>query len=405
MILFAGADVVTPAGRLPRASVVVDGDRIVAVEPRVIDTPSGAARVDGSGGLLVPGFVDVHVHGVEGIDVLDGPDAVTAVAQRLPRYGVTAFCPTSVACTPQDLAVLLDAVSSAASAGAGARVLGAHLESNFINPAYRGAQPAECLRWPPRVTDIPRLPRPALPADAGFSGADILTTIVARERAVAIVTLAPEIEGGLDLVRHLVDRGHRVSLGHTGATLEMALEAIALGARHATHLFNRMTPLGHRAPGVAGAVLTSEAVAAEIICDGFHVHPAVVRLAFAAKGARKVLAITDGTAGSGLPPGSHAHLGRQPIVVTSRTAELIDGTLAGSVLTMDRALRVLVGEVGVTLVDAVHACATTPAREMGLAGAGTIEVGALADLVLLDGQLRVRATYVGGRSAFGIEPD
>jgi N-acetylglucosamine-6-phosphate deacetylase len=381
----------------------VDGDRIVAVEPKVVDTPSGAARVDCSGGLLVPGFVDVHVHGVEGIDVLDGPDAVTAVAQRLPRYGVTAFCPTSVACTPQDLAVLLDAVSSAASVRAGARVLGAHLESNFINPAYRGAQPAECLRRPPRVSDAQHPPRPA-PADAGFSGADILTTIVARERAVAIVTLAPEIEGGLDLVRHLVDRGHRVSLGHTGAAYEVAVEAIALGARHATHLFNRMTPLGHRAPGVCGAVLTSEAVAAEIICDGFHVHPAAVRLAFAAKGARKVLAITDGTAGSGLPPGSRAHLGRQPIVVTSRTAELSDGTLAGSVLTMDRALRVLVGEVGVPLVEAVHACATTPAREMGLAGAGTIEAGALADLVLLDAQLQVRATYIGGQAAYGTQP-
>ncbi len=399
MILLVGADLVTPRGLLARSSLIVDGDRIVAIEPRVVDTPAGATRVDCTGSLIMPGFVDVHVHGVEGIDVLDGPEAVAAVARRLPRYGVTAFCPTSVACPPADLAMLLDAVRSAVQ-GVGARVIGAHLESNFISSDYRGAQPADCLRRPPRTSKIAGGPADSIAAVAEFTGEDILGTLIAHERAVAIVTVAPELDGGLDFVRFLVARGHRVSLGHTGATYEMACNAIEQGARHATHLFNRMSPLGHRAPGVPGAVLTSENVAAEIICDGYHVHPALVRLAFAAKGPGKVMAITDGTAGSGLPPGSRTHLGRQPIVVTPRSAELEDGTLAGSVLTMDRALRVLVREIGLPLGDAARVCATTPAGELGLAGAGTIEVGGLADLVVLDGQLQVRRTFVAGEEMY-----
>src|SRR5207249_8604418 len=163
---------------------------------------------------------------------------------------------------------------------------------------------------------------------------------------VGIVTLAPELDGGLDLVRWLSSRGHHVSLGHSGATYEQALEAIAAGARHATHLFNRMPPLGHRAPGLAGAVLQSDEVAAELICDGFHVHPALVRTAIAAKRASRVLAITDATAAAGLPVGSRAQIGGRSITATDSTALLDDGTIAVSVWTMNRVLGTLVGTVG-----------------------------------------------------------
>ena len=397
MIVLAGADLVLPDRLLPHGSLVLDGDSIVAIEARSIDTPSGAARVDVSGCVIVPGFIDVHVHGVEGHDVLDGADAVLDVAARLPAYGVTAFCPTSIACDPVTLAAMLAAIRQAQARGsaAAARVLGAHLESNFINPDYKGAQPAECLRVAPNPT--------SQESEGTFSGQEILETIATYRAEVGIVTIAPELNGGIDLVRTLTDADLIVSIGHTGATYEEACLAIDAGVRHATHLFNRMTPMTHRAPGVPGAIMNSEQVVAELICDGFHVHPALMRTAIRAKGPRGIMAITDGTAGSGLPVGSRTHLGGRPIIVTARTAELEDGTLAGSVLTMDGAFRTLVRGVGLSLVDAACLCASTPARQMGLSNTGRLEVNTRADLAVLDDQLRVRQTYIAG-VAWGNRP-
>ena len=198
----------------------------------------------------------------------------------------------------------------------------------------------------------------------------------------------------------LTSRGLRVSLGHSAATFEQGLEAIAAGARHATHLFNRMPPLGHRAPGLAGAVLQSEEIAAELICDGYHVHPALVRTAVAAKRPSRIMAITDGTAVSGLPAGARGTLGGQPITAGESAALLGDGTLAGSVLTMDRAFRTLVEKMGLSIVDAATVCATTAARELGLAGQGILAPGALADLVVLDDRLSVVQTYIAGQLVY-----
>jgi N-acetylglucosamine-6-phosphate deacetylase len=276
-----------------------------------------------------------------------------------------------------------------------ARVLPAHLESNFINPEYRGAQPAACLRIPPGPGESGQPPR-----GGEFSAGDILDVIAAMRPDVGIVTLAPELPNGLDLVRGLVAAGHRVSLGHSGADVDQAMAAIDAGAHHATHLFNRMAPLGHRAPGLAGAVLSREDVAAELICDGYHVHAAMSRMAIAAKGVERVIAITDGTAGSGLAVGSTARLGGQRLRVTDRAAVLDDGTLAGSTLTMDRAFRTIVTEFGLSVVDAAVLCATTPARELGLTGFGLLAEGAVADLVVLDRGFRVVRTFIDGQEAF-----
>jgi N-acetylglucosamine-6-phosphate deacetylase len=243
------------------------------------------------------------------------------------------------------------------------------------------------------------LEREAL-AERSFGAQDILDEIARAEPDVGIVTLAPELEGGLDLVSSLTARGHRVSLGHSAATYEEAFAAIALGATQATHLFNRMPPLHHRAPGLAGAVIEAEEVAAEIICDGFHVHPALVRTAIAAKRPSRVLAITDATAAAGLPAGARARLGGQEIVAGESTANLPDGTLAGSTLTMDRAFRLLVERIGLSMVDAATLCATTPARELGLVGHGVLAVDAIADLVVLDSSFRVVQTYVAGQLVY-----
>jgi N-acetylglucosamine-6-phosphate deacetylase len=384
---------------LAPGTLTIEGDRIVDVRER------GAGGASSRSYCIVPGFVDVHVHGVEGLDVLDETASLTAMAARLPRYGVTAFCPTTIACGPGPLRSVLEQVrlARAARTPRGARVLPAHLESNFISPAYRGAQPAACLRAPgPGLQRLARQGDQAAPGtlDGDFGPEDILDEIDRAGAAVGIVTMAPEIEGGLDLVRWLSSRGHAVSLGHSAATFEEGLAAIAAGARQATHLFNRMPPLGHRVPGLAGAVLQSSAVTAELICDGVHVHPSMMRVAIAAKSAAHVMAITDGTAASGRPPGSVAHLGGQRITATESAAFLDDGTLAGSTLTMDAAFRLLVTGVGCSFVEAAAMCAATPAREMGLAGCGVLTPGALADLVVLDADLHVLETYIAGELAY-----
>jgi N-acetylglucosamine-6-phosphate deacetylase len=204
----------------------------------------------------------------------------------------------------------------------------------------------------------------------------------------------------MDLVRWLTARGHRVAVGHSAASYDEALEAIALGVHHATHLFNRMPPLTHRVPGLVGAILQADEVAAELICDGVHVHPAVVRTAVAAKRSSRVLAITDGTAVSGRDAASRASLGGQPITVRDSAAYLDNGTLAGSAITMDRVFQILVGRIGLSPVDAVMLCSTTPARELGLIGHGVLATGAVADLVVLDGQLSLVQTYVGGELVY-----
>jgi N-acetylglucosamine-6-phosphate deacetylase len=219
------------------------------------------------------------------------------------------------------------------------------------------------------------------------------------------VTIASELDGGLDLVQWLASRGHHVSLGHSAATYDEALAGIAAGARQATHLFNRMPPLDHRAPGLAGAVLQTDEVAAEIICDGVHVHPAFVRMAVAAKRPSRILAITDATAAAGLTPGSRAALGGRPIIAGESTATLMDGTIAGSVTTMDRAFRTLVGRIGISLIDAVTVCATTPARELGLVGHGVLAAEAVADLVVLDANFLVVQTYLSGHLVYSRNPD
>ena len=405
MIVLSGATLVLPDRLLSPGTLVIDEGRIVEIRP---DPPSAGhthSHFAFHGHYIVPGFVDVHVHGVEGVDALDAGDPIATIASRLPRYGVTAFCPTTVACAPAPLRHMLDQIRRARATPMprAARVLSAHLESNFVNPEYRGAQPLACLRSPRAALDGGASgsggPGGSDRVEA-FTGADILAEIARAAPDVGIVTLAPELDGGLDLVRWLVERGHCVSLGHSAATLDQATAAIAAGARHATHLFNRMPPLGHRAPGLAGAVLQTEEVAAEIICDGAHVHPAMVRAAIAAKHVSRVMAITDATAAAGLPPGSPTTLGGQSIVAGETTALLSDGTIAGSIITMNQAFHMLVSAAGQSLVDAAVMCSTTPARELGLVGYGILAPDASADLAVLDANLAVVQTYVGGHLVY-----
>jgi N-acetylglucosamine-6-phosphate deacetylase len=406
MILLSGADLVLPDRVVDGSTLVLDGDRIVDIVTGDRQSDSRALHFPFAGHYIVPGFIDVHVHGVEGSDALDGGTAIAAIAERMPRFGVTAFCPTSIACDPPSLRRMLTGIRSARTTRppGGARVLPAHLESNFINPEYKGAQPLECLRA--GSSPSPRGGFGAAGKSRGgppWTGADILREIEIARPDVGIVTVAPEVDGVIDLIRDLVSHGHHVSLGHSGATYEQAIEGVRAGARQATHLFNRMTPITHRAPGLAGAVLESDEVIAELVCDGVHVHPAMMRVALAAKRPDGIMAITDGTAGSGLSRGSRTTIGGRAITVRD-AAYLDDGTLAGSTLTMDRAFAKLTTEVGLSLSDAATICATTPARALGLQGFGVIAPGAIADLVVLNRDLQVVQTWVAGTLAWDARP-
>ncbi len=410
MIVLSGAELVLPDRILSPGTLIIDNGRIAEIRAGAVNGAHPGFAFHGH--YIVPGFIDVHVHGIEGVDSLDGGGSIQSMAERLPRYGVTAFCPTTVACAPDPLREVLEQVRRARETPPrGARVLPAHLESNFINLDYRGAQPAACLRSPLaalRSANLPPRRAKALAerdtsAERDFDAADIMREIERAAPDVGIVTLAPELDGALELIAWLASRGHRASLGHSGATYEQALAGITAGARHATHLFNRMPPLGHRAPGLAGAILQTDDVAAELICDGVHVHPALLRMAIAAKRPSRIFAITDGTAAAGLPEGARASLGGQAITVGADAAYLDDGTLAGSVCTMDRAFQLLVTRVGLSLVDAVTLCATTAARELGLVGHGVLAPDAVADLVVLDTHFTVSQTYVGGHLVYSRE--
>lgn len=394
MIFLSGADLVLPDRVITAGTLVLDGDRIVDLLPEARRGDAGALHFDLQDHYVVPGFIDVHVHGIEGVDTLDAEASVAQMAERMPRYGVTGFCPTSLACEPERLRRMLRGVRAARTSRppGGARVLPAHLESNFINPEFKGAQPLECLRRPGSEDRGPR-------SGDSWSGEDILAEIESARPDVGIVTVAPEIDGVLDLIRDLTAHGHHVSLGHSGADYDAAIEGIKAGARQATHLFNRMPPVNHRAPGLAGAVLESDDVTAELVCDGVHVHPGMMRVAIAAKGAERIMAITDGTAGSGLPDGTESTIGGRRIHVRG-AAYLDDGTLAGSVLTMQGAFAKLCAEIGLSLTDAAIVCSTTPARALGLQGFGVLAPGAAADLVVMDRSFRVVQTWVAGALAY-----
>lgn len=408
-MIVSASRIVTPGAVLERGTLVVENGCITAVE--AVRRPADHSY---DNHVIVPGFVDVHVHGVEGADALATADGVERMAAVLPKYGVTAFCPTSIACPPAELGTMLAAVLRlrADRPVRRARVLRAHLESNFINPEYCGAQPRSCLRLPasyaPQETRRPgdqrldppgRARRGSRDREPDFTGEDVLREIAAARDAVGIVTLAPELPGALDLIRALNAAGHRVSLGHSAATFEEGLEGIDAGARHATHLFNRMPPFSHRTPGLVGAVFERPEVTAELIADLHHVHPVVARAAIRGLGVERAIAITDGTALAGLPPGASARIGSRQITAGPDVARLDDGTWAGSVLTMDAAFRNVVHRFGCGLAEAVRLCATNPARAAGALGSGALEPGAEADFVVLDEALQVVQTFIAGEPA------
>jgi N-acetylglucosamine-6-phosphate deacetylase len=332
-------------------------------------SPAGAA------GLAVPGFVDLQVNGFAGVDFLTAdPSAYEAAGTALAAVGVTAFQPTLISAPPEVLRAALERAAAAADA-CPIRLLGFHLEGPFLSLCRRGAHPPQHLRRPD-----PRLAEELMTAGP-----------------VAAVTLAPELPAALELIERLVGRGVTARIGHTDADAETAHAAFDRGASAITHIFNAHRPFSARDPGPAGAALTRDDVTVTAIADGVHLAPETLALVRQAAGPRLCL-VSDAIAAAGLGDGRF-RLGEQDIEVRDGRSTLADGTLAGGVGALDQAVRVLVGN-GATLADAVHAASRMPALLAGRPELGTLETGAPADIAVLDHDLRVTRTLVGGGELF-----
>ena len=367
-------------GRLLRQGVVlVCGERIHWCGPssRAPDLePRRTLRC--AGGMVTPGFVDLHVHGAGGFDVADGSaEALDAVCRTHARHGTTALCPTLLCGSPQATLRALDRIRQAAGATQArpgrARVLGAHLEGPFLNPRRAGAQPAEHLRAP----------------DMGL----LEELLAAAGASLRVLTLAPELPGALRLVERLREHGVVVAMGHSDATFDQAKRAIDAGCRLAAHTFNAMRGLHHREAGLLGAVLLDRRVTAEVIADGHHVSAPALQLLWRLKGHGRTALITDCTAALEAPPGQ-ARLGRRPVLVQDGAVRLPDGTLAGSALSMERAVVNIRRLARLTRAAAARAASLTPASLLGLEHG--IAAGGLADLLLLGQHGACEAVVIGG---------
>jgi N-acetylglucosamine-6-phosphate deacetylase len=354
-------------GTLIDGDVTIDGDSVTAV---------GVAG-EGGRGVAVPGFVDAHINGIAGVDFLTADaDGHARAAEALAAVGVVAYQPTLVSSPPEAYhAPLAAAAAAMAAPDGGARVLGVHLEGPFLSTEWPGAHdPANLLEPDPELVD--RL------CEAG---------------PVTMVTLAPELDGGLELVDHLVGRGLTVSVGHSDADAATAHAAFDRGATAITHVHNAHRRWRPRDPGPAGVALVRPDVWVQAIVDGVHLAPESALGAFLAAGSRFCL-VTDAVEAAGMPPGSY-RLGDRDVHVEDGAVRLADGTLAGSVLTMDTAVRNLVGS-GAALADAVHAASTAPARLLGRHDLGVLRPGAAANIAVLGDELEVERTVVHGREAF-----
>ncbi len=380
MTVFTSKNLYTPLRRVDNALVSVDNGVVVKVASRdSLEPAPSKAAADFDHCTMVPGFFDIHVHGGVNCDVMRGSaDEMTKFEIFLARHGVTSYFPTTVTAaqdaTLSALERLADRIEAAEkNAAGGARPLGLHLEGPFLSHARRGVHP---------LVDLVE------PSIAAF---DKLWQ--AARGHVRMLTIAPELNGAEEVIAEATKRGVCVSIGHSDATLEQARRGVKAGARHATHTFNAMRPLDHRAPGILGEVLTNNQLSADVIADGIHVDPAVVDLLFRTKGMENFVLITDAISATGMPDGGY-QLGTLEVELKDGRCTR-DGNLAGSALTMDRAVRNVMKFAGLDLQQAVRAASMNPAKVVGIKK-GTIEPGADADFVVLTATGEVRATIVRG---------
>jgi N-acetylglucosamine-6-phosphate deacetylase len=389
MLAFTAGRLWTPTNAIEHPLVLVEQGRVLEISPRNSrQVPAGVSTSEFRDGVMAPGYVDLHIHGSAGYDVMDDTaEALPAIEQLLARHGVTSYFPTTVT-APMDTTLralerLADAIEvreqNSPDGKSRAVPLGIHLEGPFISHARRGVHPPGNLL------------APTLALFEKF-------WLAARGR-IRMMTIAPELEDAPEVIAEAARRGVCVSLGHSDADFAAAERGIAAGARHATHTFNAMRPLDHRSPGILGAVLTDRRLSADIIADGVHLDPAIVKLFASAKGPEQTVLITDAISATGMPDGRY-RLGSFEVDVRDGKC-MADGKLAGSVLTMDRAVRNLARFAEWELPQAVAAASQNPARVAQIANKGVLTVGADADFVVLNAEGDVLRTFVGGVESSG----
>lgn len=371
------ARIVTPKEITQPSTVWIEDGRIQKVDTYApLHISDDYKVIDANGHLLIPGMIDVHIHGANGHDMMDGTEeSIVEVSRTCARTGCTSFLVTSVTSSIEDLMIMIHNVKQVIGKEPGAKIAGIHLEGPYLNVKRKGMQNEKYLRHP-NIEEMQ-----AILKEAGS--------------LIKMVTIAPELPGGLEMVQFLKDQGIIVSLAHSDATYEEAKQAFATGASHVTHCFNGMRPIHHRDPGLVVAAFEEPHVSLQAIVDNVHLHPAIVRLMHRIKGAEGVVLITDALQAMYMGDGEYEFGGHQ-VTVSNGEARLSDGTLASSTVTMNEALRKTV-ETGIPLSDAVYMASATPANILGLHKKGKIVPESDADLVLINSQYEVEWTMIGGQ--------
>jgi N-acetylglucosamine-6-phosphate deacetylase len=383
MIALTAKTLFTPLERVDSPLLLLDGQHIVEVTSQAARAvPTGARVVDFGDAVLAPGYLDIHIHGGAGHDVMEAdPSGLPAVELLIAKHGVTGYFPTTVTAPVDQILSALERLATAiegrAKQGQDARAvpLGIHLEGPFISHARPGVHPPADL-LPPTMALFGRFWQ-------------------AARGNIRMMTIAPELEGAREVIAEAAKRGVCVSMGHSDADLEATRAGLAAGARHATHIFNAMRPLHHREPGIVGEVLTNPELTADLVADGIHLHPSIVQLVLAAKGKENTVLITDAISATGMPDGRYP-LGPFEVEVKDGKA-LYNGHLAGSILTLDLAVRNVMQFANWDLQQALRTATLNPARVASLPHRGRLEAGARADLVVLSPSGEVRSTIIGGR--------
>lgn len=376
--------IVTPFQLLEDRIIIIEKGKIIAITDKKEDLAilKNVEIIEAQNKFIVPGYIDIHVHGGGGSDVMDGEyEAIKQVATTHSRFGTTAFLPTTMTMTKDKIIKSLKSIHEARLKGTGtAEILGIHLEGPYINPEKKGAQKEE---------DIKKV-----------SVEEFLEFNQASGNLIRLVTIAPEMPGAIDFIRWLHQQGIIVSVGHSNATYKQVQEGIQAGLSHVTHIFNAMRGLHHREPGVVGAALSSPKLIVEMIADGIHLHPIVLKMLTQIKESEKLVLITDAMRATGFKEGTY-DLGGQEVIVTQGQAKLKNGTLAGSVLTMDKAVKNLVTKVGISLLNAVQMASYNPAKCLGIDDKkGSLELYKDADIVILNKNLETKLTMVAGKVVY-----
>lgn len=381
--LWYNGQIYTPDHVIPDGKLLVLPNGVIGGVGRAEwqpDHPGGMNEIDLKGRNIVPGLIDVHVHGGNGVDIMSEDEgALELMALFHAKNGTTSWCPTTLTASVEDTVRAVKNAAAAKKRGtAGAEINGIHLEGPFLNPIRGGAQNPDFLRYA-SIDEIDRY-------------------LQAAEGLVKLVTIAPELPGGMEAVRYFTGRGVTVSIGHSDADYEELKEAVAMGVGHSTHHFNGMRPMHHRDPGTAGGVLLIPHVTTELIADGIHVHPDIIRLLFQIKSPQYVCLITDAVLCAGCPDGEYEMEG-QTVVMANGSIHLKKGSsLAGSTLTMIQAVRNAMDFTGLPLETVLPSATVVPARQIGVDQfKGSLETGKHADFLILDTGLNIVSTYVRGK--------